>query len=220
VAIATDRKGSGKTSPWIEDEIRLAMRSGNPYLLLKDEGVELPADLVSGALEGQAYSIQQMLSTPSYAVQVLEEFDEHYRLSSTPHYAFYAGSLTKDRGTSQRIRRIVEMVTGMECVIGANLQGQHAQREIIERIRGALFVLADITDDNKNTLIEAGIARGAGTRLHLLAKGDPAPTRFMFRDLEVTFFNSEVELLGAVHRIARPYRRRVLNREFDLSKRP
>jgi hypothetical protein len=66
----------------------------------------------------------------------------------------------------------------------------------------------DISDDNRNTLI-----RGAGTPLHLLARGAPRPTRFMFRDLEVNFFEDEAALLAA-HRIVHPYRRRILNREI------
>jgi hypothetical protein len=36
----------------------------------------------------------------------------------------------------------------------------------------------------------------------------------MFRDMEVSFYRDELELYGAVHRQARNYRRRILNREL------
>jgi hypothetical protein len=130
------------------------------------------------------------------------------------HSVFYGGSLLRDGELNDLVRRLVELETGLRCVVGAQLTGQHAQQEIIDKISGARLMIADISDDNRNTLIEAGIARGAGTRLYPVARGRPQATRFMFRDREVSFFEEDCDMLGIVHRLAYPHRRRILNREI------
>ena len=129
-------------------------------------------------------------------------------------YSFFATSLRGEARETDKIIALMEQVTSMECLLGQRLQGQHAQQEIIERIRNAQFVLADITADHLNSLIEAGVARGAGTRLHLICRTPESGelrTRFMFRDLEVSWYGNAVERIGAAHRIARMYRRRVFH---------
>jgi hypothetical protein len=106
----------------------------------------------------------------------------------------------------------------MTCVLGQNLAGQHAQEAIVNQIRGAAFVIADITDDNRNALIESGVARGANVPLHLICRL-PADrnrkTRFMLQDMEVNWYSSPLERIGAIFRIARRYRRRVLTPTFE-----
>jgi hypothetical protein len=72
-----------------------------------------------------------------------------------------------------------------------------------------------ISEDNLNTCIEAGIARGAGTRFHLAARTPRRRPPFMFRDQQVWHYANDIELLGRIHRIAYPYRRRVLNWELS-----
>ena len=76
------------------------------------------------------------------------------------------------------------------------------------------MIVVDISEDNLNTCIEAGIARGAGTRMHLVAHGPPRRPPFMFRDLQVWHYDNDVEFLGLMHRILYPYRRRVLDYEL------
>ena len=61
---------------------------------------------------------------------------------------------------------------------------------------------------------QAGAARGAGRPLMLFAQGDPQPTRFMFRDLEVHFYKDDLQLLGQIYQLVYPYRRRILNGEL------
>lgn len=75
-------------------------------------------------------------------------------------------------------------------------------------------MIADISEDNLNTIVEAGIALGACTKLHLVARGPRHTPTFMFRDQQVEYYSDDAELLGKVHRIVYPYRRRVLNYEF------
>jgi hypothetical protein len=76
------------------------------------------------------------------------------------------------------------------------------------------MMIADISDQNLNTCIEAGIARGAGTRLHLVAREPRRSPPFMFRDQQVWHYSDDVALLGIVFRLVYPYRRRVLSTEL------
>ncbi|HEY3473810.1 MAG TPA: hypothetical protein VGK56_04320, partial [Anaerolineales bacterium] len=85
------------------------------------------------------------------------------------------------------------------------------------RIRGAFMMVADITQENLNTCIEAGIAMGARRRLHLVARGPRQKPPFMFRDQQVWYYNNDVELLGIIHNLVRPYRRRIINYELQRS---
>ena len=79
-------------------------------------------------------------------------------------------------------------------------------------------MLVDISEDNLNTCIEGGIAKGADIPLYLLSRGPRRRPPFMFRDQQVWYFSDDIELLGIIHRIVYPYRRRVLN--YELSKSP
>jgi hypothetical protein len=76
-------------------------------------------------------------------------------------------------------------------------------------------MIADITEDNLNTCVEAGIAKGTETKLNLIAKEPRKRPPFMFRDLKVFHYADDMELLAVVHRILHPYRRRILNYEFS-----
>lgn len=214
VALVPDR-GNGETSPFILTEIKLAAQIGLPYLLICDEKVLLDPQLIDTALERKAFSLTEFVANDRVATDSVDVLWENYRQPALPHYIFYGASLRQENGISEHVCNVIETVSGLECIMGQNLYGQHAQREIISRIKNALFMLADISADNKNTLIEAGVARGAETPLFLLESGDPRPTRFMFRDLEVNFYKDSVDLLGIVHRLVYPYRRRILNAELS-----
>jgi hypothetical protein len=92
------------------------------------------------------------------------------------------------------------------------MSGTHVQEAIIERIRNAAFVIADVSEDNKNSMIEAGVALGAGTPLHLICQrpaNGSLKRRFMFEDREMNWYDSPHERLGLAYRIARMHRRRV-----------
>lgn len=214
VALVPDR-GSGQTSPFIITEIKLAAELGLPYLLIGDDTVLIDIELVDNALERQVFSLTELASNKQLGASLVDIIWENYKQPISPHYAFYGASLRQENGISECVCNTIEIVTGMECIMGQNLYGQHAQREIINRIANALFMLADISGgDNKNTIIEAGIARGVETPLILLDTGEPRPTLFMFRDLEVNFYKDSVDLLGIVHRLVYPYRRRIINSEL------
>jgi hypothetical protein len=104
----------------------------------------------------------------------------------------------------------------MPCIIGDRLREGQVQQLITKKISDAFVMIADISEDNINTLVEAGIARGTGKRLHLMARGPRRKPPFMFRDQQVEYYSDDVELLGTLHRIIYPYRRRILNYEIPM----
>jgi hypothetical protein len=203
------------TSPWIMDEVQIASDRGRPYLLLAEGGVQIPAKLANGAFRGGPIPLSDSGPDSSFP-QTLTDFDAElaqHSHSDAGAYSFLATSLLGDQQEMDDLISVIERASSMVCVLGQGLTGQHAQQAIVERIRNAAFVIADVTDDNRNSLVGAGIARGAGTPLHLLcrlAPGARRETRFMFRDMEVNWYENSVERLGAVYRIASKYRRRVL----------
>jgi hypothetical protein len=101
--------------------------------------------------------------------------------------------------------------------MGEDIREGQIQQEIKKRIMGSFMMIADVTEDNLNTCVEAGIALGARRPLHLVASGPRHKPPFMFRDQQVWYYNSDVELLGVVHNLVRPYRRRIINYELKKS---
>jgi hypothetical protein len=211
-------KPPDNTSPWIMEEVRIARNCGHPYLLLAENGVHIPPELVSGAFGSNVISLFSDGPDTSFQ-QALSDFDDE--LSQRPHcdarsYSFLATSLLNDQTDTDDLISVIERVSNMTCSLGQGFTGKHVQQAIIDRIRNAAFIIADVTEDNRNSLIEAGVALGAGTPLHLLCK---LPTdgsrkrRFMFEDMEMNWYENPLERLGTVYRIASIYRRRVFTSE-------
>lgn len=212
IAIAPNR--GGPTSPYIDDEVLIALNSKMPTLVIVENNAALSDEIMSRLPVANRMASAD-LQQPGGIGTVIDVVRELFRPAPRPHYAFYAASLVKYPDRNESIRELVDAVAGIDCVLGENLAGQHAQKEIIRSIQGALFMIADVSEEGGvNTLIEAGVARGAGTRLFLVAAGETRQPRFMFRDVEIYFYRDELELIGSVHSIARRYRRRILNREL------
>jgi hypothetical protein len=208
-----DDARNGFTSKWIVNEALLADKLGRPYLLLAADGVELAPALTASAIGQKAFPVQSA-DGKQVLRQAFSDLEETYRPSPRLAYSFFSTSLRGNGDDIDEAIALMEQVTCMQCLIGRNLKGQHVQTEIIDRIRNSEFVIADITGDRANTFIEAGIARGAGVRLHLICKAPESGdlhTRFMLRDIEVNWYRDGVDRIGVVHGIARRYRRRVYN---------
>ena len=202
-----------RTSPWVLDEVRIAEGVNRPYVLLAEQGVAVPPDLAAGAFGGRALPLADDLDEQIHgALQAFDETLSHIPHSNAGAYSFFAASLLGDAKETDALVSVVERATNMPCVQGKDLTGQHAQEAIVEQIRGAAFVIADVTDDNRNALIESGIARGAGVPLHLtcrLPEDGNRKTRFMLQDMEVNWYSNSLDRIGAMYRIARKYRRRI-----------
>jgi TIR domain len=112
------------------------------------------------------------------------------------------------------LREVVSLVTDMATVFGIDLQGQR-QAEAIQRCIGnAALVIGDITGDNVNVCIELGMAKATERPYELISEGPTRSGPFMIRGPNIGFYANDVERIGALHRIARPHRRRVLNQEL------
>ena len=152
---------------------------------------------------------------PDVAESAFKDLWEQWQSPPEPQFIFLAMDL--DSATARAggpIRHIIERITGMPTIVGNEIYGVQIQSAIRDKIQRAFIVLADITDDNLNTCIEAGMGLALGRNVEIIARGKPRRPRFMLRDLQLSTYEDEVELLGLVHKIARRYRRRIFNAEL------
>ena len=210
VAIAPER-GGGKTSSYILNEIDIARQLNLPVLIVAEPSVNLPSELAASAIGLASASLEDDRALDELRGRVEELAIEWQQTKHLP-YIFYAtdfeaGHLTRNTIT----QRILQRATAMPCVMGENIRGESIQKQIRDTIKGASLVIADISEDNINTQIEAGVALGAGVELYLIKSGPRKSPEFMLRDQEVWFYNDDVELLGVLHQLAFDHRRQVLN---------
>jgi hypothetical protein len=204
------------TSPYILQEARLALNIGKPLLLLAEPGVAPPEDLEKGAFRGTAVSLAPDPSGHTALADVLDDFDDvlqHVPTDDTGAYIFFAATLRGDPSDADDIASVIERSSNMRCVRGERLSGDNVQTAIIDLIRRAAVLIADVSDDHRNTLIEAGVAMGSGTRLKLMCceppAGVPLKKRFMFEGQEFFWYRTPEERLGLCCYFARQFRRRV-----------
>ena len=215
-------RGDSNTSRYILDEISKAQECDLLGVLFADSRVE--------NLEDSNY--------PVLKIDNIESIDETLLLNhinklvvkrpKTPHI-FYATNLDRRRQSiNELIRNLAGVVTATRCILGEDINKGSLQQQIIDRIRSAYVMIADITGEEQcvncevegkinkdrlfrfNTCIEAGIARGADTDLFIIAKEPRQAPPFMFRDIEVRHYVDDCSLLAIVHKILRGYRRSVL----------
>jgi TIR domain len=208
VATLPDR-GQGNTSGYILKEIAIGRNLGLPSLVVANQNVKLPEDLTKSAIRLETITSKDQIEAALQAH--IEDLVDEWRAPAHPHYVFYATDLSENEERNEVIVEHIQRITAMPCIIGDRLREGQVQQLITKKICDAFVMIADISEDNINTLVEAGIARGAGTTLHLVARGRRRSPPFMFRDQQVEYYSNDTELLGIVHRIMYPYRRRVLN---------
>lgn len=204
------------TSPYILQEASLALEDHRPLLVLAEPGVVVPDELLRGAFRGSAFTLAAGAAGQAALAELLDDFDEALQQvpqDDTGAYIFWAASLRGEPAVADDIATVIERASNMRCIRGERLSGDNVQAAIIERIRHAAVVIADVTDDHRNTLVEAGIAMGSGTRLKLMcrepAAGAPLKKRFMFEGQEYFWYRTPEERLGLAYYFARQFRRRV-----------
>ena len=214
VAILPDR-GNGETSKYMLQEIEIAGALGLPCLVIAEPSVQVTEGSMQRLIR-VAPSDGGFNSTVANSLRKgIEWISDEWKRPPRPHYTFFSTNFDdQNRVRNQVIKQILQRVTGTPCVVGDDIREGQIQQTIIERIAKASMVASDISEDNLNTCIEAGIARGADAKLYLVARSPRRRPPFMFRDQQVFFYSDDVELLGILHRIAYPYRRRVLNWEL------
>lgn len=202
------------TSPFIVEEARIALDNGRPLLLLAEKGVVPPADVAQRAFRGGAFTLNEGEDGRAVLKSLLEDFDE--MLQRVVHddrdaYVFHCASPPDIAG--EDVASVIERACNMRCLRGERMSGDHVQAAIVDAIRRAAVVIADVTEDHRSPLIEAGIAMGAGTRLKLIAmrppEGPAATKRPMFEGQEFFWYGSAEERLGLTYFLARQFRRRV-----------
>ena len=206
----------GLTSPYIVEEARIALCAGKPLLLLVEPGLAPPEDIVLGAFRGMAFQISSDSSSRESLAATLEEFDEslhHEAHDDTRSFIFFAASLRGESTEADEVGSVIERSSNMRCVRGERVASDNVQAAIVDLIRRAALVIADVSDDHRNTLIEAGVAMGSGTKLKLICRAPEAGTqfkkRFMFEGLEYFWYRTPEERLGLCYYFARQFRRRV-----------
>ncbi len=204
------------TSPFIVREAEMAIDLKKLLLVLVEPGVSVSAEIVEKAFRKRAFQLEGTEKNRNELNDLLDEFDSalrHVSHDDTGAYIFFASSLTRDQCQVDDIVSVVQRASNMECSLGERLSGENVQLEIVDRIRRAAVVIADVSDDHRNTLIEAGIAMGAGTNLKLICQkgvGDPFPKkRFMFEGQEYHWYSSPEEKLGLCYFFARQFRRQI-----------
>ena len=152
---------------------------------------------------------------PVEVESALKDLWEQWQSPPEPQFIFLAMDLDSSAARAGGpIRHVIERITGMPTIMGNEIHEAQIQFAIRDKIRRSFIVLADITDDNLNTCIEAGMGLALERNVEIIARGKPRRPPFMLRDLQLSTYEDEVELLGLVHKIARRYRRRILNTEL------
>jgi hypothetical protein len=152
---------------------------------------------------------------PDLVESALRDLWEQWQSPPEPQFIFLA--MDQDSAAARAggpIRQIIERITGMPTIVGKEIFGGKLHSAIIDKVRQAFIVLADISDDNLNTCIEAGMGLALQKNVTIIARGKTRSPPFMLRDLQLETYEDEVELLGLVHKIARRFRRRILNAEL------
>jgi hypothetical protein len=220
IAILPDR-GSGKTSKYMLQEIEIASALNMPYLIVAEETVEIPEALSEKAIavvRVQKGDLDDKASFSDKLSPAISDLKDQWQTPPNPHFIFYGTDFAKEhKRRRELLTRLIEQVSAMPCQMGEDIREGQLQQEIKNRIRGAFMMLADITEDNLNTCIEAGIALGARRPLHLMARSPRHRPPFMFRDQQVWYYENDLDLLGIVHNLVRPYRRRIINYELQRS---
>jgi TIR domain len=154
--------------------------------------------------------------SPQSVVSALNGLWDDWQAPPKLQYIFYAMDLASAAAAhSGPIRHLIERITGMPTIIGTEVDGQSLHLEIMKKICDAFLVLADITDDNVNACVEAGMGIVAGTNVRLIARGRSRNPPFMLRGAgQLLGYADELELIGILHKLLRPFRRRIINAEL------
>ena len=214
VAILPDR-GRGKTSKYILQEIEIARTLGLPCLMVAEQAVELPENLAKTALRVTIDDIGKSSDIEADLLKAIEIFEEDWKRPPQPHYIFFATSLkSHNKQRNQAIQQAIQQITTIPCIIGDDFREGQVQQVITEQISQAYMVIADISEGNSNSCIEAGIAIGTKRRLRLVTREPRDRTPYMLSNQKVLPYANDAALLGIIHQITFPYRRRILNSEL------
>ncbi len=198
------------------EEIKHAENLCLPSLIIAIPTIQIPDDLASSAI--RMHEDEMNTGIPDALKASIQDLKEEWKKPDHPHYIFFATDFNPENNQrNQKIKQIIQRATAMPCIFGENIREGEVQKVITEKISSALMMIADVSGDNINTLIEAGIARGANKQFYLVAREPRRSPPFMFHDHQVWHYADDIQLLGIVHKIVYLYRRRVINNELPKS---
>ena len=188
-----------------------ALAAGLPRVIVSDPRVKR----TDGPDDGWLHMETENESCPPDVAAALSHLSDEWQVPASPQYIFMAMDLEADAArVAAPLRHLIERVTGMPTVVGNEIHEEPLHGAIVNKIRGAFLVLADITDDNVNACIEAGMGLAARTNVEIVARGASRRPPFMLRSLQLDTYATELEQVALAHRVVRPYRRRVFNAEL------
>jgi TIR domain/CHAT domain len=209
-----------KTSKYVVDEIGIAQSIQLPSLIIAEPGVYLPKKLANYSLPLQMETAKG--SSHETLQREIKRIGKEWKNPHKRHYVLFATNF-KNKKRNNIIRDHIELITSMKCETALDYRDK-LRESITKKITDAFLVVADISDNNPNTLIEAGIAlgaiaRGASTSLRLVArsKDERYSPPYMLDNIQIESYADDNELLAKVHKIAYEFRRRILNYELVIN---
>ncbi len=193
-------------------EMDIAAKLGLPSIVVAD-----PRVARSDGADGHWLRMEtQATRCPDGVASALGDLWDDWKTPPKPQYVFWALDLDSQAAAAGgKVRHLIEQITGMPTVVGNEIQGESLHLSIMNTVCNAFLVVADITDDNVNTCIEAGMALAAGTNVRLIARGKSRNPPFMLRAAgQLAGYVDEADQVGVLHRALRPFRRRIVNSEL------
>ncbi len=219
----------GEEPKYILRELGWARQIDLPFLVVASPGVVLPDEVEAQAIRGTAAELR----SGDILERATEDLYHRFRQPAHSHYFFYATGMQEEEvETTDAVRNVVQRVTGLPCVVGDKVRTGPVVDVILDRIRKATAVIANLGGGdsggenrsqnakagyNPNSCIEAGMAMGADVRCYLVARGPRQRAPFMVRD-EIKYYDNGLELLGIIHYLVAPDRRRIINAELSGKK--
>jgi hypothetical protein len=223
LAILPNREETSSISKYMLQEIQYGIELGLKCIVYALDGIEERVDIPQNDLVHLIKISLADLENDSLFKKKLEEgeelMEESWRDPPNSHYIFLSTRFSEEFKESKEAQKnIIETITSMPCVIGDEIRTGSVQNVITDKIKNAYAMISDISDDNINTSIEAGIGIGAGKRLHLMSLGPRKSPPFMFRNQQVWTYEDNISLIGLTYKLIHPYRRRILNNELPENK--
>jgi hypothetical protein len=208
---------SEKPYSYFLTELDIASAAGLPSVVIADPRVHRS----DGKDESWIRMETEASACPQKVASAIDDLWEQWTRPSAPHEIFFAADLdTPSANVDSDVRHLIERVTAMPTIVGKEIQESDLQLAIMERIKKAFLVIADLTglsesDLNLDVCIEAGMALASNASLALMAKGPSRRPPFMLRRAgQLSTYSNEVEQLAVIHNIVREYRRRIVNTEL------
>ena len=199
---------TSRNSFWTKQKTRLQPTSR--FYCSTNRGATIPDQIANYAFRAVELNINATSDALQGALHAFDEILEQQPRDNSGAFIFYAGSL---RDKSDNLKIVVERASNMPLERGEGLSGANAPIEIIASIGKAALVIADVSCDRRNTMIEVGAAMALDKELRLLVKNDPpgsTPKKaFMLEGREVFGYDNPEEHLALCYNFARQYRRKV-----------